>query len=180
MNLTTQSAHEPTGGEPGPAATGLTPYVCPRRCTEAIDWYAEVFGAVEDGQRYVDPDGRIGHAEIQMGSARLMLSDEYPDYGAVAPLPGSTTATFALQLHLPDADVAVAKAAAAGAVVQRSVDEQVAGYRMGTIMDPFGIRWMICTLVRHVSEEELAAEASEFSESGAPTGPLGPRTAARL
>ena len=172
MNLTTTSAHDPSGGEPGPAATELTPYVCPRRCTEAIDWYAEVFGAVEDGQRYVDPDGRIGHAEIQIGSARLMLSDEYPDYGAVAPPPGNTTATFALQLHLPDADVVVAKAAAAGAVVQRSVDEEVAGYRMGTIMDPFGIRWMVSTKVREVSAEELAAEVQAFAETGATDGPL--------
>lgn len=172
MNQTNPS-NEP-GGDLAPTATALTPYVCPRRCAEAIDWYIGVFGAVEDGPRYVDPDGRIGHAEILIGRARLMLSDEYPDYGAVASPTGNTTATFALQVHVPDADAAVARAAAAGAVVQRSVDEQVAGYRLGTVMDPFGIRWMISTPVRDVSEEELAAEAREFSARGAPSGPLSP------
>lgn len=153
-------------------ASTLTPYVCPRRCAAAIDWYVAVLDAVEVGQRYVDPDGRVGHAEIIIGSARLMLSDEYPDYGAVAPLQGSTTATFALQFQVPDADATVAKTQTAGAIVQRPVEEQTAGHRMGTIMDPFGLRWMISTRVRDVSAEELAAEASEFSRHGASTGPL--------
>lgn len=103
-------------------ASTLTPYVCPRRCAAAIDWYVAVLDAVEVGQRYVDPDGRVGHAEIIIGSARLMLSDEYPDYGAVAPLQGSTTATFALQFQVPDADATVAKTQTAGAIVQRPVD----------------------------------------------------------
>jgi uncharacterized glyoxalase superfamily protein PhnB len=174
----TNPAKTDSGDERAPTATALTPYVCPRRCAKAIDWYVEVFGALEDGPRYVDPDGRIGHAEISIGRARLMLSDEYPDYGAVAPPAGSTTATFALHLQVPDADAAVARAKAAGAVVQRAVDEQVAGHRMGTILDPFGIRWMISTPIRDVSEEELAAEAREFSASGAPPGPLGPGAAA--
>ena len=101
-----------------------------------------------------------------------MLSDEYPDYGAIAPPADNVAATFALHLHVPDADTTVAKAAAAGASVQRAVDDQLAGYRMGTIMDPFGIRWMIATPVRDVSEQEQAAEARQFSQSGAPTGPL--------
>ncbi|CAN5293924.1 VOC family protein [soil metagenome] len=174
MKQTTPPTDDPRGDAAGPlTATALTPYVCPRRCGEAIDWYVEVLDAAEDGQRYVDPDGRIGHAEILIGSARMMLSDEYLDYGVVAPPPGNTTATFALQLDIEDADATVAKAAAAGAVVQRAVDEQLAGYRMGTIMDPFGIRWMISTPVRDVSEEERAAAAREFSESGAPAGPVG-------
>jgi PhnB protein len=69
----------------------------------------------------------------------------------------------------------VARAEAAGAIVQRPVDEQVAaGYRMGTIMDPFGIRWMVSTQVRDVSKEELATEARDFSARGAAPGPISP------
>ena len=41
-----------------PGTSAVTPYVCVRRCSAAIDWYAAVFGAVEDGPRYTDPDGR--------------------------------------------------------------------------------------------------------------------------
>ena len=149
----------------------LTAYVCPRRCADAIAWYAEIFGAVEEGQRYVDPDGRIGHAQIRFGNGELgsslMLSDSYPDYHAVAPEEGNTTATFTLQLYVPDADGTVAAAEAAGAVVQRPVEEQFYGARMGTILDPFGLRWMISTHLRDVSEAETAAAADDFAEHGA-------------
>ena len=31
------------------------------------------------------PDGKIGHAEIQIGDSRVMLADEHPEMGAVAP-----------------------------------------------------------------------------------------------
>ena len=172
MNQTNSSRDESSGEAPA-TKRELTPYVCPRRCADAIDWYVEVFNAIEEGQRYVDPDGRVGHAEIRIGDGRLMLSDEYPDYGAIAPPADNVAATFALHLQVADADTTVAKAAVAGASVHRAVDEQLAGYRMGTIMDPFGIRWMIATPVGEVSEQEQAAEAGEFSQDGAPTGPLG-------
>ena len=72
-----------------PGTSAVTPYLCVRRCSAAIDWYVEVFGAVEDGPRYTDPDGRVGHASIRIGGAEIMLSDAYPDYGAVAPEAGS-------------------------------------------------------------------------------------------
>ncbi len=170
MNQSTPMRDDPGTGSG--AAVGLTPYICPRHCARAIDWYVEVLGAVELGERYVDPDGRIGHAEVVFGDTTLMLSDEYPAYGTVAPPADNTAATFALQLHVVDADATVAKAASAGATVQRPVDEEVAGYRIGTIMDPFGIRWMVSTKVREVSADELAAEVKAFAETGATDGPL--------
>ncbi len=170
MNQSTPTRNDPASASE--TAVGLTPYVCPRHCAKAIDWYVEVFGAVELGEPYVDPDGRIGHAEVVLGEATLMLSDEYPAYGTVAPPSDNTSATFALQLHVVDADATVTKAADAGATVQRSVDEEVAGYRIGTLMDPFGIRWMVSTKVREVSAEELAAEVKAFGETGATDGPL--------
>ena len=154
-----------------PGTAVLTAYVCPRRCADAIAWYTEIFGAVEEGQRYVDPDGRVGHAQIRFGDGELgsslMLSDSYPDYGAVAPEEANTTATFALQLYVPDADETVAAAEAAGAVVPRPVEEQFYGARMGTIVDPFGLRWMISTQLGDVSEVDTAAAAAGFAEHGA-------------
>ena len=114
-----------------PGTSAVTPYLCVRRCSAAIDWYVEVFGAVEDGPRYTDPDGRVGHASIRIGGAEIMLSDAYPDYGAVAPEAGVGTATFAVQLFVPDADATVDAAERAGAHVQRSVSEAFHGSRMG-------------------------------------------------
>ena len=145
----------------------LTTYICPRRCAEALEWYGAVLGAVEDGERFVDPDGRIGHAEILLGGTRLMLSDAYPDHGAVAPEEGVTATTFALHLEVPDADASVASAHAAGAGIERPVEDQFDGTRRGKILDPFGVRWMISTQVRVVSAAELAAAAAEFGAKGA-------------
>ena len=161
-----ETAHVP------PGTSVVTPYLCVRRCSAAIDWYTEVFGAVEDGPRYPDPDGRVGHAEIRIGDARVMLSDAYPDYGAVAPEEGAATATFALQLFVPDVDATVAAAERAGAVVQRPVTEEFYGSRMGTLMDPFGVRWMVGTHVRAPGADEMAAAADRFARTGAEPGPL--------
>ena len=74
----------------------LTTYICPRECAEAIDWYTDVLGAKELGDRYVEPDGKVGHATLGIDGSILMLSDAFPDYGAVAPPPLNRTATFAL------------------------------------------------------------------------------------
>jgi PhnB protein len=159
--------HVPPGGQ------AVTPYICPRDAAQALDWYRDVFGAEETTERFVDADGRIGHAEFAFGGAAIMVSDAYPDYGAVAPAEGNTTATFALNIYVPDADSTVARAEAAGAAVQRPVEEQFYGARMGTIVDPFGVRWMIGTHVRDVSKAELAAAAEQFSRAVADTREAG-------
>jgi len=151
----------------------LTPYICVRRCAAAIDWYVEVFGAVEDGPRFIDPDGRVGHASIRIGGAEIMVSDAYPDYGAVAPEEGATATTFALQVEVPDADATVAAAERLGAAVQRPVAEEFYGSRTGTLTDPFGVRWMVSTRVRNVDADELAAATERFARTGAEPGPVG-------
>src|SRR5690606_17609148 len=57
-----------------PAVTGIevTPYLAVAGGAAAIDWYVEALGAVEQF-RVVGDDGRLGHAEITIGSARIML-----------------------------------------------------------------------------------------------------------
>lgn len=150
----------------------LTPYICPRGAGAAIAWYVEIFGAVETSERFVDKDGRVGHAEVAIGGATIMLSDAYPDHGAIAPEPRNETATFALSLYVSDADATVAAAAKAGAKVQRAVEEQFHGARMGTLIDPFGVRWMISTQVREVNADELAEAARSFADTGATPGPV--------
>ncbi len=154
-----------------PGGQVLTPYICPRDAVRAIGWYADVFDAVETVERFVDPDGRIGHAQIDIGGADIMISDSHPDYGAVAPESGAQVATFALSLYVPDADATVAMAERLGATVQRPVDEQFYGSRMGVILDPFGVRWMVNTHVHDVSGAEMGQAAREYP--GAAPGPVG-------
>ena len=122
----------------------LTPYICPRSCAEAIDWYVNLFGAVEQGERYVTDD-KVGHAMLDIDGAALMLSDAFPEYGADAPPEGNRTATYALYLHVPDVDEVLAAAGRAGADVYRPPNDQPYGSRMGAMIDPFGVRWMIAT-----------------------------------
>jgi len=148
----------------------LTPYICPRDCAQAIAWYVDVLGATELGDRYVEPSGKVGHAVLDIDGAQVMLSDAFPDYGCDAPPPGNRTATFALNLYVPDADATVAKAEAAGAVVQRPVEEQFYGSRMGTMVDPFGVRWMVATHVKDISRADLDQAARDYG--GAEPGPV--------
>ena len=57
----------------------LTPYLAISDPAAAIDWYIEVFGAELLGDPIVMPDGRIGHAELRIGDAVMMLAGEYPE-----------------------------------------------------------------------------------------------------
>jgi len=47
----------------------------------AIDFYEAALGADEVGERY-PWEGKIGHAELKIGGALIMLADEFPDHNA--------------------------------------------------------------------------------------------------
>src|SRR5260370_37620872 len=50
----------------------------------AIDFYQRAFG-VRETMRVNSPDGKIMHAEIQVGDSRIMLADGSPGIGFVSP-----------------------------------------------------------------------------------------------
>ena len=132
----------------------LTPYITVKGAARAIEFYKQVFGAVESGARYTEPGGRVGHAEITIEGARVFLADEHPEIDVLSPESLGGT-TVLLHLSVADAGVVVARAATAGATVQRAVQDQPYGERSGTIKDPFGYRWMIATRIEDVSKDEL-------------------------
>jgi len=141
-----------------PPATAI-PRLCFKDARRAIEFYQRVFGAKEI-MRLVDPDQKIGTAEIQIGNARIMLSDEYPEFGAVSPetLGGSTVR---LKLMVPDVDAVAHRALAAGAKIVRPVEDQFYGERVGQIADPFGYTWIIATHKEDVSTEEMQRRLDE-------------------
>lgn len=143
-----------------PAVTGIevTPYLAVAGGAAAIDWYVEALGAVEQF-RVVGDDGRLGHAEITIGSARIMLSDEYPEIDVLGPasLGGSGVA---LHLSVTDVDALYERAVAAGATGLRPPEDQPHGARHGTIRDPFGHRWMLSQPTEQVSLDEYAERSS--------------------
>ena len=130
-----------------------TPYLCVRGASDAIAFYVKAFGAVEI-MRLAEPDGRIGHAEIKIGEAPVMLSDEYPEEGVRSPATLGGT-PVAIHLYVADVDALAARAVAAGAKLLRPVADQFYGDRSAPLLDPFGHRWFIATHREDVSVEEM-------------------------
>ena len=129
------------------------PYLRVHSTSEAIDFYTRAFGAKELF-RLTEPSGRIGHAEIKIGSATVMLSDEYPEHGIRGPRSLGGT-TFSIHLHVDDVDSAFAQAVGAGAAVVRPLQDQFYGERSGTVRDPFGHEWLLGGHIETVTPEEM-------------------------
>lgn len=137
----------------------ITPYLCIKGATEAIDFYKKAFGA-EEVMRIPGPNGKIGHAEIQIGNSRLMLADEYPemDFRSPKTLGGSP---ISLMLYVEKVDAFVDQAKAAGAHLLNPVEDKFYGDRMGTLVDPFGHVWHVATHIEDVSVEEMKKRAEK-------------------
>lgn len=129
------------------------PYLRIRGAAEAIEFYKTAFGA-EEVFRLAEPGGRIGHAEIKIGGATLLLADEHPEYGILGPQTLGGT-TFAMHLHVEKVDELVARAVAAGATVVRKLEDQFYGERSGSIRDPFGHEWQLGQTIETVTREEM-------------------------
>ena len=160
--------------KPEPAPPTLSVYLCFNNAAGAIEYYKEAFGA-EELSRLAEPSGKIGHAEIKIGEAIIMLSDEYPDYGALSP---QTIGGSPIRLHLsvPDVDSVVAKAVRLGANLVRPIEDQFYGDRSGQITDPFGYTWTIATHQRDVPVDEMQKQFDEFLEKGASEEPSSSKT----
>jgi PhnB protein len=140
------------------------PYLRVRDASKAIDFYQRAFGA-EELFRLSEPSGRIGHAELKIGPAVLMLSDEYPEVDIVGPQALGGT-TFSIHLHVDDADAWIARAAAAGAVVLRPASNAFYGERSGTVRDPFGHEWMLGHQIEEVTPQEMQRRYTELMTRG--------------
>ena len=136
----------------------VTPYLVLRNAARAIDFYKEAFGA-QELFRMPAPGGRIGHAELQIGSSRIMMADEHPEIGALGPETRGG-ATSSLVLYVEDADAVFDRAVKAGAKVDRPLANQFYGDRTGSLTDPFGHVWHISTHVEDVSPEEMERRAA--------------------
>jgi len=144
--------------QPNPIPEGyhsLQPYLIFTHASAAIDFYKAAFGATER-LRMPRPDGRIGHAEIQIGDSVVMLADEHPEIGAFSPghYGGSP---ISLMLYTADCDAAYRQALACGAESLREPADQPYGDRMCGVLDPYGYKWYIATHIKDMTPEELAA-----------------------
>lgn len=141
----------------------ITPYLVVNGAAQAIEFYQNVFGAVE---LFRMPMGdRIGHAEIRIGDSHLMLADEHPEMGAHAPK-ADAPMPISLMLYLPDVDAAFARAIKAGATQVRPLQDQFYGDRSGVVKDPFGHVWNIATHIEDVSPEEMGRRMEAMKKEG--------------
>ena len=139
----------------------VTPYLCVDGAAAAIDFYGRVFGATER-MRMGGPDGKVGHAELDIGTGLVMLADEFPEMGQKSPraLGGSPVT---VSLYVDDVDAVFARALEAGAKEVRPVTDQFYGDRAGQFEDPWGHRWSVATHVEDVSPEEMARRAEAMA-----------------
>jgi PhnB protein len=134
------------------------PYLIVDGAAAAIDFYTSVFGAIER-MRMPGPDGRLGHAELEVGDSVIMLADENPEMGIHGPKKiGGTPVT--LHVYAEDSDAAFERAVNAGARSLRPMEDQFYGDRSGQFEDPFGHRWNVATHVEDVPADEMERRAT--------------------
>ncbi|WP_027158891.1 VOC family protein [Methylobacter luteus] len=135
----------------------ITPYLCIKGATEAIEFYKRAFDAAEVF-RLVTPGGEIGHAEIRIGDSSLMLSDAC-DQSPLRNPQSQGGSSIGLYLYVADVDAQFAKAVGAGAKVISPLLDQFYGDRTGTLEDPFGHIWYLASHIEDLSHEEISRRA---------------------
>jgi PhnB protein len=138
----------------------VTPYLIVKGASRAIEFYQKAFGA-EQLFRMDGPGGTIMHAEIQIGDSRVMLADEFPDMGYVAP-PADAGASTSFYLYVEDVDARFKRAIDAGGKVKREIRDEFYGDRSGTLADPFGHVWTLSTHKEDLSEDEINRRFEEM------------------
>ena len=134
----------------------ITPMLTVREPDKAIDFYKRALGA-EERFRMQRPDGKVGHAELQIGTSVVMLGEASPEHGCASPrtLGGSPVGFY---LYVQDVDTAIKRAISAGGKETMPVQDMFWGDRMGSFDDPFGHKWSLATHVRDMSPEEMQRE----------------------
>ncbi|MFZ6003281.1 MAG: VOC family protein [Actinomycetota bacterium] len=136
----------------------VTPYLSIDGAAAAIDFYRDILGASLRGDVMKSPDGKVGHAELEIGGSVIMMSDTFPEMGAPSPkaLGGSAVT---LMVYVEDVDDVFARAIKAGASEIAPVADQFYGDRSGQFEDPWGHRWNVATHVEDVPPDEMEKRA---------------------
>ncbi|MFN0138797.1 MAG: VOC family protein [Pyrinomonadaceae bacterium] len=134
---------------------GVTPYLICKNAEAAIDFYKRAFGAEELFR--IGGGGMIGHAEIKISNAIIMLADEFPPMAQSPETIGGSPVS--LYIYVEDVDAFAAKAVEEGLEVLKPVADQFYGDRSGHFKDPFGHLWGFATHKEDLTSEELNERA---------------------
>lgn len=133
----------------------------------AVTFYCEVFGATELFRNRL-PDGRVLFVELAFGPAKLLVSQEMPELGALGPHTVGGSPVLLL-LEIDEVDAVASRAVQAGASIEMPVAEMFWGERYGVVRDPFGHRWALCTRREELTPEEIARRMPPDVASPGPT-----------
>ena len=134
----------------------VTPQLTLENAAQAIDWYKKALGAVEKN-RATSPDGKIMHADLQIGDSHIMMNDAGFGGGKGPKTIGGSPAS--LWVYVEDCDTVFNRAVAAGAKAldgpMGKVSDQFWGDRAGGFTDPHGYRWTVATHKEDLTQQEL-------------------------
>jgi PhnB protein len=136
----------------------VAPYLFIDGASAAIDFYCSVLGAKER-TRMAGADGRVFHAELEVGDSMIMLGDQNPDMDVRGPREIGGTPMM-VHVYVEDADGVFERAIGAGAKMLRPVEDQFYGDRSGRFEDPFGHRWDVATHIEDVPPGEMEKRAA--------------------
>jgi uncharacterized glyoxalase superfamily protein PhnB len=136
----------------------VTPSLIQRDCSKAIEFYKKALGAVER-MRMPGPDGKIMHAELQIGSSIVMMNDEMMGSKSAESLGGSPISFY---LYVENCDSALQKAIAAGGKEKMPAADMFWGDRIAQFEDPYGYRWMLATHTKDLTPDEIKKGQDEW------------------
>jgi PhnB protein len=143
--------------------SAVTPYLIVGNAVAMIEFYKKVFGATET-MRFKQPDGRIGHAELKINDATVMLADEFPEMELRSPKSlGVKRSPVTIHLYVENVDEVYKTAIGAGAVSLREPADQFYGDRIAQIQDASGHSWSISTRIEEVSPEEMQKRSNAMA-----------------
>lgn len=129
--------------------SSVDPWVISGDTDAEIKFLEATFRARETpGSRMLGPDGRIGHVEVEIGDAVIMMFDSQQDW---PDLPAH------LRVYVDDTDGAFDRALAAGATAVTRPTDLAFGERVARVRDPQGHLWWIHQHLEDVAAEALAA-----------------------
>jgi len=131
----------------------IQPYLHVSGAAAALDFYKKAFNAKER-MRMPQEDGRIAHAEMEIGDSVIMLADEFPERGIYGSKHYGGSAV-SIMLYVENCDAVYKQALDAGTRSIREPADQFYGDRSAGIEDPFGFQWWLGTHIKDVSMEDI-------------------------
>ena len=141
----------------------ITPYLVVNGGKAAIAYYKKAFGAKLKVEMPM-PGDKVGHAELQINDSMIMLADEFFEAGFKSPT-SYGGAAVTIVLYVKDCDAVFKKAIKAGGRIFKPMQDQFYGDRSGTLVDPFGHVWTICTHKKDVSAKDMKKALAAMHKS---------------